>query len=97
MVRYFAPNSVGPRVRLARILRLVPATSRYAQASVNQPNPHSLRPLEHCSTGSHASFIAIDRIGEHDQGLAEHLRLAVRTGMFCAYMPPARDRVAWKL
>jgi hypothetical protein len=40
---------------------------------------------------------AIDRIGEHDQALAEHLRLAVRTGMFCAYMPPARDRVAWKL
>jgi len=40
---------------------------------------------------------AISRIGEHDPALAEHLRLAVRTGMFCAYMPSARDRVAWKL
>jgi tetratricopeptide (TPR) repeat protein len=40
---------------------------------------------------------AIDRIAEHDPALAEHLRLAVRTGMFCAYVPPARDRVTWKL
>jgi tetratricopeptide (TPR) repeat protein len=40
---------------------------------------------------------AIDRIAEHDQALAEHLRLAVHTGMFCSYVPPARDRVTWKL
>ena len=39
---------------------------------------------------------AIDRIGEHDPALAEHLRLAVRTGTFCAYVPPSRDRVSWK-
>jgi len=40
---------------------------------------------------------AIDRIAEHDPSLAEHLRLAVRTGTFCAYVPPTRDRVTWKL
>ena len=40
---------------------------------------------------------AIDRIGEHDPALAEHLRLAVRTGTFCTYVPPTRDRVTWNL
>jgi tetratricopeptide (TPR) repeat protein len=40
---------------------------------------------------------AVDRIAEHDAALAEHLRLAVRTGTFCAYEPPDRDRVAWTL
>ena len=40
---------------------------------------------------------AIDRIAEHDPALGEHLRLAVRTGTFCAYVPPSRDRVTWKL
>ena len=40
---------------------------------------------------------AIDRIAEHDLALAEHLRIAVRTGTFCVYAPPARDRVSWTL
>lgn len=40
---------------------------------------------------------AIDRIAEHDPGLAEHLGVAVRTGVFCAYAPPSRDRVVWAL
>jgi hypothetical protein len=40
---------------------------------------------------------AIDRVGEQDPGLAEHLRLAVRTGLFCAYEPPSRDCVVWSL
>ena len=38
---------------------------------------------------------AIDKIGEHDPALAEHLRLAVRTGAFCAYAPSSRDLVTW--
>jgi tetratricopeptide (TPR) repeat protein len=40
---------------------------------------------------------AIDKIAEHDPMLAEHLRAAVRTGTFCVYTPPARDRVSWTL
>lgn len=40
---------------------------------------------------------AVDRLGEHDPALAEHLRVAVRTGTFCAYVPPARDKVRWTL
>jgi hypothetical protein len=40
---------------------------------------------------------AIDRIAENDPALAEHLRLAVRTGTFCSYAPPSRDRVTWTL
>jgi hypothetical protein len=38
---------------------------------------------------------AIDRIGEHDPALAEHLRLSVRTGAFCVYAPSPRDPVSW--
>ena len=40
---------------------------------------------------------AVDRIAEHDAALAEHLRVAVRTGTFCVYEPPSLDRVAWTL
>lgn len=40
---------------------------------------------------------AVDRLAEHDPALAEHLRVAVRTGTFCSYTPPVRDRVTWKL
>ncbi|HEY8517315.1 MAG TPA: AAA family ATPase [Candidatus Binatia bacterium] len=40
---------------------------------------------------------AIGRIGQHDARLAEHLRLAVRTGLFCSYQPPSRERVDWAL
>jgi hypothetical protein len=40
---------------------------------------------------------AIDRIGEHDPALGEHLRRGVRTGTFCAYTPSSRDPVAWAL
>ena len=39
---------------------------------------------------------AIDKIAEHDPTLADHLRRAVRTGTFCVYTPPARDRVSWR-
>jgi hypothetical protein len=38
---------------------------------------------------------AIDKIGEHDPALAEHLRHGVRTGVFCAYEPSSRDPVSW--
>jgi tetratricopeptide (TPR) repeat protein len=38
---------------------------------------------------------AVDRIGEHDGPLADHLRAALRTGTFCTYEPPASDPVAW--
>lgn len=38
---------------------------------------------------------AIDRVAEHDPALAEHFRRAVRTGLFCVYEPPSRDRVRW--
>jgi tetratricopeptide (TPR) repeat protein len=40
---------------------------------------------------------AIERIAESDPSLADHLRRAVRTGVFCAYEPSERDRVAWTL
>jgi tetratricopeptide (TPR) repeat protein len=40
---------------------------------------------------------AIDKIGEQDQALAEHLRLGVRTGTLCSYTPPSRDAVSWTL
>jgi hypothetical protein len=40
---------------------------------------------------------AIDRIGEHDTALAEHLQQAVRTGASCAYVPSSRDPVSWTL
>ena len=40
---------------------------------------------------------AVDRVAEHDAALAEHLRVAVRTGTFCVYEPPSLDRVAWTL
>ena len=38
---------------------------------------------------------AIERIGEHDGSLAEHLRRSVRTGAFCSYSPSPRDLVTW--
>ena len=40
---------------------------------------------------------AIEKIGEHDPALAEHLRRGVRTGTFCAYASSSRDPVAWTL
>jgi tetratricopeptide (TPR) repeat protein len=40
---------------------------------------------------------AIEKLGEHDAALAEHLRRSVRTGAFCAYLPSPRDRVSWSL
>lgn len=40
---------------------------------------------------------AIERIGERDEELAEHLSRSVRTGVFCAYEPSSRDRVTWTL
>jgi hypothetical protein len=40
---------------------------------------------------------AIEKIGEHDPALAEHLRRAVRTGTFCGYAPSSRDPVSWAL
>jgi hypothetical protein len=46
---------------------------------------------------SRAIRYALDRIAEHDAGLAEHLGSSVRTGRFCSYVPPARDRVAWEV
>jgi hypothetical protein len=38
---------------------------------------------------------AIDKIAEHDPALGEHLRLGVRTGIFCVYAPSSRDPVSW--
>ena len=38
---------------------------------------------------------AIDKIAEHDRGLADHLRVGVRTGTLCSYTPPSRDTVSW--
>jgi non-specific serine/threonine protein kinase len=38
---------------------------------------------------------AIDRIAAHDQGIAEHLRHAVRTGVFCVYAPDPLTPVRW--
>jgi hypothetical protein len=38
---------------------------------------------------------AIDRLGEHDAELAEHLRLGVRTGFLCCYAPSPREQVRW--
>jgi hypothetical protein len=40
---------------------------------------------------------AIKRIGEHDPDLGDHLARSVRTGAFCVYDPPARDRIDWRL
>jgi len=40
---------------------------------------------------------AIARIAEHDADLGDHLTRAVRTGTFCVYDPPARDRIDWRL
>jgi hypothetical protein len=40
---------------------------------------------------------AIKRIAEHDPELGDHLTRSVRTGTFCVYDPPARDRVDWRL
>jgi non-specific serine/threonine protein kinase len=46
---------------------------------------------------SRAIKYAINKIGDHDPALADHLRRSVRTGAFCAYAPSMRDRVAWTL
>jgi non-specific serine/threonine protein kinase len=40
---------------------------------------------------------AIEKLGEHDPALAEHLRRGIRTGTFCCYEPSLRDRVTWSL
>ena len=40
---------------------------------------------------------AIKRIAEHDSELGDHLARSVRTGAFCVYDPPARDRIDWRL
>jgi len=39
---------------------------------------------------------AMTRIGEHHPLLGEHLRLAIRTGTYCGYLPGPRAAVAWK-
>jgi len=38
---------------------------------------------------------AIDRIGEHDPALAEHLRRGIQTGASCSYERSSRDPVSW--
>jgi non-specific serine/threonine protein kinase len=38
---------------------------------------------------------AIDRIAAHDQGIADHLRHAIRTGVFCVYAPDPLTPVRW--
>jgi hypothetical protein len=40
---------------------------------------------------------ALDRVAAQDARLAEHLRGAVRTGVFCSYEPTSRERVDWSL
>jgi hypothetical protein len=40
---------------------------------------------------------AIARIADHDAELGDHLTRSVRTGTFCVYDPPARDRIDWRL
>lgn len=40
---------------------------------------------------------AIRKIGESDEGLAQHLQRDVRTGAYCVYDPSDRDRVSWEL
>jgi tetratricopeptide (TPR) repeat protein len=44
---------------------------------------------------SRAIRYAIERIGEHDPAVAEHLRRGIRTGAFCTYERSSRDPVAW--
>jgi tetratricopeptide (TPR) repeat protein len=39
----------------------------------------------------------IARIGEHHPDLGEHLNHAVRTGMYCAYLPDARAPAGWRV
>jgi hypothetical protein len=77
-----------------------------AQAAADEPPRWRRRPRLRSQPSSararrvavtRAIKYAIDKIAAHDRGLAEHLRLAVRTGMFCVYTPPARDRVSWTL
>jgi hypothetical protein len=38
---------------------------------------------------------AIDRVGEAHPELAAHLHRSVRTGVFCAYNPPADEVITW--
>jgi hypothetical protein len=40
---------------------------------------------------------AIERIGEHDEGLRQELRSTVRTGNFCVYEPDPRNPVTWRI
>ncbi|MGH0029945.1 MAG: ATP-binding protein [Myxococcota bacterium] len=40
---------------------------------------------------------ATRRIGEFDPALADHLDRHIKTGAFCVYAPPERDRVEWSL
>jgi tetratricopeptide (TPR) repeat protein len=39
---------------------------------------------------------AIDRLGDADPGLGDHLRATVRTGTFCSYTPDPRAAVEWR-
>jgi hypothetical protein len=42
--------------------------------------------------------LAIDKIGEHDSALAEHLRSAIRTGRYyCSYTPDPSMRIEWEV
>jgi hypothetical protein len=38
---------------------------------------------------------AMARIGEHDEGLGEHLGRTIRTGTYCAYTPDPRVPAGW--
>ena len=39
----------------------------------------------------------LERIGEHDEVLGDHLRSAVRTGSFCCYEPGADQEIEWEV
>jgi non-specific serine/threonine protein kinase len=40
---------------------------------------------------------AIQRIGQLDRALAEHLDHAVKTGAYCSYAPDPAAAVAWRI
>jgi hypothetical protein len=47
-------------------------------------------------SASRAVRAAIDRIEAAAPGIGRHLRLTVRTGLFCVYEPDPRAPVAWR-
>jgi hypothetical protein len=40
---------------------------------------------------------AMTRIGEHHPALSEHLKLTIRTGTYCGYLPDRRAFAAWRV